>query len=320
MQTKVATPVLLDVLCVTSQQKSLMTSAETFLLFSQDLPDASDLGFVDSKAPTVSVSLGSDGDELTLTQSPSLLGSAISTGTTGAVLWRISPLVANWLLPPHNSLFANGILGPSSTIVELGCGITGIVALATAPHVARYICTDQNYVLKALRQNIEDHVGRPAARSKSPVKPRPKVATKQTSKASAAESAKVSRPKSNVQVLGLDWETTVASSLLDQVEGLDEDLALVLACDCVYNSHLVQPFVQTCAELCRLRKPGGQFPAVCLVAQQLRSEDVFCEWLNAFMQQFWAWRIPETLLPEALRPGRGFVLHLGILRSQLKIQ
>lgn len=54
---------------------------ESFLLFSQDNP-SQDLGFVDSKATTITVSVA--GRDLTIQQSPTLLFSNNEGGTTGA--------------------------------------------------------------------------------------------------------------------------------------------------------------------------------------------------------------------------------------------
>lgn len=54
---------------------------EAFLLFSQDIPTAN-LGFVDSRATTVEVTIR--GDEYSIHQSPTLLSSSRAGGTTGA--------------------------------------------------------------------------------------------------------------------------------------------------------------------------------------------------------------------------------------------
>ena len=116
----------------------------------------------------------------------------------------------------------------------------------------------------------------------------------------------------------LDWETdTVAPSLSPT-----GDFDIVLACDCVYNDALVRPFVQTCVDVCRLRETaaqdapgGGKGPCVCIVAQQLRGDDVFQLWLTEFCRYFRVWRFPDHGLPEGLRADDGFVIHAGILRS-----
>ncbi|PHH82226.1 hypothetical protein CDD82_6645 [Ophiocordyceps australis] len=55
---------------------------DTFLLYSQPLPPSQDLGFVDARASSIHVELGSRGVELQ--QSPTLLASSRAGGTTGA--------------------------------------------------------------------------------------------------------------------------------------------------------------------------------------------------------------------------------------------
>lgn len=93
------------------------------------------------------------------------------------------------------------------------------------------------------------------------------------------------------------------------------------ACDCIFNYALIQPFVQTCADICKLRQSdnlseGDKLPpCLCIVAQQLRNDDVFNSWLVAFKEHFRVWRIPGEMMPAALRPEAGFVVHIGILKD-----
>ncbi|PLB33124.1 S-adenosylmethionine-dependent methyltransferase [Aspergillus candidus] len=54
---------------------------ESFFLFSQDIP-SSNLGFVDSRAPSLDVSI--HGQDYVVRQSPTLLSSSRAGGTTGA--------------------------------------------------------------------------------------------------------------------------------------------------------------------------------------------------------------------------------------------
>jgi hypothetical protein len=58
-----------------------MLIAESFLLFTRDIPSAN-LGFVDARASVVDVTL--HGQELAIHQSPTLLSSRREGGTTGA--------------------------------------------------------------------------------------------------------------------------------------------------------------------------------------------------------------------------------------------
>ena len=91
----------------------------------------------------------------------------------------------------------------------------------------------------------------------------------------------------------------------------------VIACDCIYNDALIAPFVQTCIDICKLRRleqRDGLKPTVCVVAQQLRSAEVFESWLKAFFGAFKVWRVPDEELMDGLKSDSGFVLHVGVLR------
>ena len=189
-------------------------------------------------------------------------------------------------------------------MLELGCGVSGILALAVAPRVHRYIATDQEYVFKLLKQNLENNTSqsRPKAKAKSRAKSRANAHSEDTQRTS------------NIDVLALDWEISDLNSL-PQALGIpsqDPSIDLLLACDCIYNEALIEPFVRTCAELCRSSSSG---PTFCVIAQQLRSHEVFEAWLGAFRKQFRVWRVKDDLLLEGLRGGSGFVVHVGVLRG-----
>ena len=212
-----------------------------------------------------------------------------------------------------NILFQTSTATHESTVLELGCGVSGILALACAPKIHRYIATDQEYVFKLLKQNLENNAtqamqttanAKPSTRRKAPVL-RPEKVT----------------PTSNIDILALDWETSDLLSLPVSL-GPSTDkrcsIDVILACDCIYNEALVEPFVQACADLCRL--PGQSSssslktkPTVCVVAQQLRSHTVFEAWLTAFTRAFGVWRVPDEMLTEGLKGGKGFVVHIGVL-------
>lgn len=97
----------------------------------------------------------------------------------------------------------------------------------------------------------------------------------------------------------------------------DGTIDVVLACDCIYNESLVAPFVRTCFELCRVDEatPSKQ-PTICIIAQQLRSPDVFEAWLTLFIESFRVWRVPEALLSDDLKQNSGFVVHIGIINAK----
>ena len=214
------------------------------------------------------------------------------------VLWKITPLFASWLATETNVLFRNGILNHSSAVLELGCGISPLNALALSSSVARYVLTDQSYVQKLVRRNIEDNVTTQGLKVDSKVSRGRKSVTRNPLLSQA-----------DITFETLDWEQDMVVSLCDDVKTFD----IVLACDCIYNYALVDPLVQTCAAACKLRMDARN-PCVCIIAQQLRSDDVFQAWLNAMLTQFRVWRVPDEELPDELLSTAGFVVHIALLR------
>ena len=209
-----------------------------------------------------------------------------------------------------NVLFSQSLLTSDSLVLETGCGSAGIVSLAVAPRIHRYIATDQEYVLKILKTNLEENA--PSAKPQNRRKHKNKAATIGLDN---------SRPNAGIEVMALDWETSSVASLPallgeDSSRGIDA----VIACDCIYNEALIAPFVRTCTELCSLRSSlTSKNPTTCIVAQQLRSPNVLEVWLRTFMTQFRVWRLPDALLTNELKSNSGFVIHLGILRNAFPV-
>ena len=52
-----------------------------------------------------------------------------------------------------------------------------------------------------------------------------------------------------------------------------------------------------------------------MIAQQLRSNEVFEASLVAFRERFRVWRVSDEWLTGALKGGGGFVVHFGVLRE-----
>ncbi|KAI1207086.1 uncharacterized protein F4807DRAFT_213362 [Annulohypoxylon truncatum] len=278
---------------------------ETFLLFSQHIP-SQNLGFVDPKSTTLDINVA--GKDYVIHQSPTILNRPGST--TGAVVWKITPLVADWLARSDNLLWTSGILSPSSNVLELGCGISGLVGLVLAPLLSRYTLTDQSYVARLVEKNIDENSH-----------------LQTSSKPSTTSHKRKGRPtvvqsKTELRFLALDWELDEVTSSLtgdDKAKSFD----VVIACDCIYNDTLIQPLVQTCADVCGLRSADENAtdkPAVCLVAQQLRDPEIFEGWIKEFSRYFRVWRVPDNALTEELRSNPGFVVHLGILRDAAEIR
>ncbi|CAI7634298.1 unnamed protein product [Penicillium palitans] len=302
---------------------------ESFLLFAQDIP-SNNLGMLNPRAPSVEISI--HGNEYTIHQSPSLLSSHRAGGTTGAVLWKITPLFAEWITNPSNPLWTTSLLSQTSTVAELGTGISALVALVLAPSVRHYIATDQEYVRKLFRTNLDANASVGVSYSNSKAKGKSKG-----SKSSKSKSNSAAKPADNISFTTLDWETDQAASLKecmdsddahaqDEEEGEeDKGFDLLLSCDCIYNEALVAPFVRTCAEICRLRpayvagseepRPHRK-PTVCIIAQQQRSPDVFETWLRETMREFRVWRLSDDVLGEGLKSGSGYLVHLLLVRDK----
>ncbi|PTU18464.1 hypothetical protein P175DRAFT_0503260 [Aspergillus ochraceoroseus IBT 24754] len=307
---------------------------ESFLLFSQDIP-SSNLGFVDSKATSVDLTIHDH--DYTIHQSPTLLSSSRAGGTTGAVLWKITPLFAEWISSrKSNPLWTHSLLSASSTAVELGCGISGLVSLTLAPQIQHYIATDQEYVHRLFRENLENNP--PRAQSQSlPSSSRSTRAKKQ--RAPPAHLHHHHHHHHNITFTSLDWELDHPETLKDSISvagaestpaaadgnAKDPGFDLLVSCDCIYNEALVAPFVRTCAEISRLRpgyaRPGtaadGRPPTVCVIAQQQRSPDVFEAWLQETLRYFRVWRVRDEVAGEKLKLGTGYLVHVLLLRCDV---
>lgn len=273
---------------------------ETFLLFAQSIP-SQNLGYVDKTVAAVELSIA--GRDFTIHQSPTLLSSNRPGGTTGAVLWKVTPLFAEWLI---DSPLMN-LVDADSTVLELGCGISGLLALLIGPKIGHYIATDQEYVFKLLHANLDENATSLPSRKRSQLSKQ-----RQDSTGPAPE-----RRDDHITVMALDWETSIISDLATNPHhGPKNGIDLVIACDCIYNEALIQPFVNACADSCRLRHKdeNADRPTICIIAQQLRSDLVFGEWLSAFHRLFRVWRIPDDLLTDQLKEGAGYSVHVGILR------
>lgn len=221
-----------------------------------------------------------------------------------SVVWKITPLIAAWLSSSSNFLFKHEVLNSDSTILELGCGISGIIGLVVAPRVKAYVVTDQDYVMKLLKLNISENQPDTTSSSKG-----------RKSSAKSKNSAPAPLKASNIIAQPLDWETDeVTPSLTGSASSQSFDV--VVACDCIYNDALINPLVQTCVDVCKLRALDTEKsePSVCVVAQQLRSNEVFEGWLKAFHESFRVWRVPDELLSDGMKSSSGFVVHVGILR------
>lgn len=216
------------------------------------------------------------------------------------MLWKITPLLATWLASVPPLLVDLNILRPDVTVVELGCGLAGLVGLVLSRIVNCYVLTDQAYVMKYLKENISAN----------------SVGSNPPAKATKKGTPKRSLPKENLKTMPLDWETDSAENLKTVIDP-GGHISLLLLCDCVYNEYLVEPLVQTCVDICRLGVSESVATTV-LIAQQLRSDSIFGLFLDALLEHFDVWRAPDEALSPDLRSGSGYVVHLATLRQRDK--
>ena len=262
-------------------------------MFSQEIP-SNNLGIVDPKADTLELEVGGHG--YSLRQSTGLLNSSRTEGTTGAVLWKITPLLATWLASTP-SLLAH-VLHKDAVVVELGCGLTGLLGLVLSRMVQCYVLTDLDYVLKHLRENL---VANTTASQTNKKDMRRRSGTKTVTRGNV------------LKTLTLDWENDSARRL-EAVLPEGRSIDLVILCDCVYNEYLVSPLVQTCTDLCQLRSTPEK-ETVVLIAQQLRSNIVMEEFLESLMKKLEVWRVPDEEISKDLGPGSGYTVHLAMLKE-----
>jgi len=249
---------------------------------------------VDSRLDSIEVEI--DGQDYVLRQSPALLTSNRKEGTTGAVLWKITPLLAAWLATLPALLSDLNILSSDATVVELGCGLSGLIGLVLSRVVKRYVLTDQAYVMKYLKENISAN----------------SADSNQQAKALKKGSLKSATRNEILKTLPLDWETDSAENL-KSVIAPGGSIDLLLLCDCVYNEYLVEPLVQTCIDICRLGSMESVATTV-LISQQLRSDTIFALFLDTLMKHFDVWRVPDEAISQELRSGSGYAVHLAVLK------
>ncbi|KAJ5738897.1 hypothetical protein N7493_002052 [Penicillium malachiteum] len=304
---------------------------ESFLLFTQDIPTGN-LGFIDSRAATVDVSIRDN--EYTIHQSPTLLSSSRAGGTTGAgnPVENHTPL-RRLDLKSQNPLWTTSFLTQDSIVTELGCGISALIPLTISPSIQHYIATDQEYVRRYFRTNLDENANITKSKGKSKTSTGTKNKSKKqgSTKGASASASAVSNltPNSNITFTTLDWELDQPALLKQCIQESENDedkgFDLLLSCDCIYNDALITPLVSTCADICRLRpvytssgeaECQGLKPTVCIVAQQQRAPEVFETWLRETLREFRVWRISDEVLGDGLKGGTGYLVHLLLVREK----
>ncbi|CAN6596804.1 hypothetical protein TRVA0_001S03356 [Trichomonascus vanleenenianus] len=243
------------------------------------------LGYLTRKDGIIEVPVA--GYDLEIKQSLSLLNSKNEAGTTGAVVWKVTPLFAEWLVTSK----AKSLISSETTVVELGCGIAGVNASILAPLVKRYLATDQEHILKLCKYNIEQNIVQ--TQKKNTVKSRRK---------------KKEEPEHESPVewhtIEYDWE--YASQQIGQLNPYIHSVGsngLIIACDTIYNDYLIPFFVDALWKVAETMADGEEEPSI-LIAQQLRAEEVLTSVLTALVEKgFQLFNVPSTLLSKELIEG-----------------
>ncbi|KAF8416151.1 hypothetical protein EV426DRAFT_434201 [Tirmania nivea] len=311
-------------------------------------PPPKHLGFIDPTSSSLSVTV--NGHEFAINQSPQLLKSQRLGGTTGAVVWSLTPLLASFLTSPTNPLAVHGILTPQATILELGSGVSSIMALSFAvapPHLrpARIVLSDQEYVLRIARQNVENNLHAAGQWEKVREDARPIfVSYKITGSTRKIPSPSASSPSKLVSVaplildlISLDWERDSLHHhpAFSQGSGICH-ISLVVVADCIYNESLIPPLIETCVDACSTTstsfnnvhpsRPSNESGTLVLIALELRSPDVLDYFLEQFTRYFKVWRMPDSLVSKELRTGAdvegktlgsGYAIYCGTLRGDV---
>lgn len=239
-----------------------------FELFTSRVPDTSHgLGFI-QRANKVNISVGEY--DLTVTQSLATLNSTTESSTTGAVVWKVAPYFAEWLLK-EDTVF-HFLLNQDTTIVELGAGSGGVLPCVLAGKVKTYLVTDQRHIIKLARKNIDENAS--------------------------------SKALSKIECFDYDWEQRESSQpFLSKLDGVQSN-GVVLATDTIYNEYLIPHFVNAVSGMIAAMGEGSQV----ILAQQLRDSQIFEDCLRALMDAgFSVWSVPDHHLSPELVDG--FAVH-----------
>ncbi|SMN20692.1 similar to Saccharomyces cerevisiae YLR137W RKM5 Protein lysine methyltransferase [Maudiozyma saulgeensis] len=254
-------------------------------------------------------------------QSLSDLNSSVSNNnsTTGYVLWSSTPFFLRWLLyndeseplrhpsesikvvnidqdmikiPPIYSEINDTKVG----IIELGTGISPLMAVILSNHVDYYICTDQRGILNKLKQNIKENISQISRReciSKSLEIKRSEIQIEYESDTIESNENKKRYNRASktstvsIEVEELDWEKfdiSVNHPYLNQIRD-DCDTIYIIAMDVIYNEYLIEPFLNTITNLRKYLSKNTKGTAViqevkCLIGVHLRSQDIVTEFLE----------------------------------------
>lgn len=263
--------------------------------------------------------------------------------------------MASFLGSPTSPLATHGILNPQSTVLELGSGVSPAVALslAAAPATlrpARVILSDQEYVVKLMRQNLEHNLHAVGHWEivKDEVRP-PLISYRilpwSAGKKGGRGSGRLSKPQAEsaskpgahapltIDITSLDWEKDSLQHHPVFTQHPESPISLVIIVDCVYNESLIPHLVETSVDACSISsvsttnasQRSNLDETLVLIALEIRSPEVLDCFLEEFAKYFRVWRVPDSVLSKELRTGAdsggeeagtGYVVYCGVLRDR----
>lgn len=231
-----------------------------------------------------------------------------NNSTTGYVVWSTTPFFLQWLLySPSGAIFGKGgtievegdashsayelpaIFGsrtvdtdessdvpaaPQHIIVELGAGIAGMLCVALANYVDKYVCTDQKGLLNGLKRNIKHNIDELRLRNME-------------SSTLGFEISRRTALKTELDVLDLDWESFGLKSpnFHTLLTPAGPSTVCILSMDVVYNEFLIAPYLRTLKKLLQTYEKSGN-TSFAILGIQLRDQDVVEMFLSTAVVQF----------------------------------
>lgn len=250
------------------------------------------LGYVDRSKDSIQIQLPEAQIDLEIRQSISSLSSKIQTSSTGFICWQTALLLADWVLSDKRCPLRKAICG--NTVLELGTGVSSLLASTLGPLCKHYIATDQKHLLKLMKSNFTHNVVT-----------RRFLSSTVDFEVLKSKAGRESYP--TIDFIELDWENPDEGlyELTELTESSQVDV--VIACDTIYNSYLVPFFVKA-------TKSVMGPDSIAIVAMQLRDESVLEDFLyKCFDEGFSVQVIPDSILSSLLR--RGFVVYCLHLNS-----
>ncbi|KAG7898136.1 hypothetical protein KL907_005332 [Ogataea polymorpha] len=221
-------------------------------------PESAGLGYL---ARTDEVRVAVEDDEYVVQQSVSAFNGSNRDGTTGFLAWSTSIKVAEWFLQPNNAVL-DAI--KNFSIVELGSGVSGLLACSVGRKCRHYVCTDQQGVMKLLKSNICRNGG---------VFESSTIPTDNTCRRHNVR---------RIDAMTFDWESSSTDEVLALVKGYPD---LIITCDTIYNPYLIPHLVRAAERL------AGPQTGI-LVAVQLRESSLLNDFLVHAVARFCVYRVP----------------------------